>query len=49
MSENVELKSGLHYCVESSLRSDLAEAGVVLAEGGGSQAGGETASWRDPW
>lgn len=39
MSENVELKSGLHYFGESSLRSDLAEAGVVLAEGGGCQAG----------
>lgn len=46
----MKLKSRLQCSEESGLRSDLTEAGVVLAEGGGSQAGGETGQLeRDPW
>ena len=44
--EITELKSRQQFFKASSLRSDAAEAAVVLAEVGGSQAGGETASLR---
>lgn len=40
----MKLLSWLRFFEDSSLRSDFADAGVVLAEGGGSQAGEETDS-----